>query len=93
MDELTTKPYAQWLEDTLKEVFDIDPVAISMQMRDADGTTYTCYWNVSSDDRAIMIDAMREDGYKDFIRNNKEEIRAIMDEDEEEDDDDCEGDS
>lgn len=92
MDDLATKPYAQWLEDTVKELFDIDPVAISMQMRKADGSTYTCYWNVDPDDRAIMLDAMREDGYIEFIRNNKDEIKAIFEEDEEEDDE-CEGDS
>lgn len=92
MDDLATKPYAQWLEDTVKELFDIDPVAISMQMRKADGSTYTCYWDVTPDDRAIMLDAMREDGYIDFIRNNKDEIKAIFEEDEEEDDE-CEGDS
>jgi len=92
MDDLTTKPYAQWLEASIKELFDIEPVAISMQMLDAEGTAYTCYWNVTPNDRAIMMDALREDGYREYIRNNKEEIREIMDEDEEEDDD-CEGDS
>jgi hypothetical protein len=34
-----------------------------------------------------MMDALREDGYREYIRNNKEEIREIMDEDEGEDDD------
>lgn len=92
LDEITNKPYAQWLEASIKELFDIEPVAISMQMLDADGAVYTCYWNVAPNDRAIMMDALREDGYREYIRNNKEEIREIMGEDEEEDDD-CEGDS
>ncbi len=88
LDEITNKPYAQWLEASIKELFDIEPVAISMQMLDADGAAYTCYWNVAPNDRAIMMDALREDGYREYIRNNKEEIKAIIDEDEEEDDDD-----
>ena len=87
MDEITNKPYAQWLEASIKELFDIEPVAISMQMLDAEGAAYTCYWNVAPNDRAIMMDALREDGYREYIRNNKEEIREIMDEDEGEDDD------
>lgn len=88
LDEITNKPYAQWLEASIKELFDIEPVAISMQMLDAEGAAYTCYWNVAPNDRAIMMDALREDGYREYIRNNKEEIREIMGEDEEEDDND-----
>lgn len=56
-------------------------------MRDADGKSYTCYWNCAQDDRAIIMDAMREDWLFNFLQNNREDIREILEgEDEEEGD-------
>ena len=55
-------PYAAWLEQTVQELFDICPVCIAMQMIDANGQAFTCYWNVNQNDRAVMLDSMREDG-------------------------------
>lgn len=77
-------PYAKWLEDTLKELYNLYPVSISMQMIGADGNAYTCYWNVTPNDRAIMIDAMQEDGVLDMIRSNKDLINEILNGEEEE---------
>ena len=77
-------PYAKWLEETLKELYNLYPVSIAMQMIGADGNAYTCYWNVTPNDRAIMIDAMREDGVLDMIRSNKDLINDILNGEEEE---------
>ena len=77
----------------MRELFDIDPTAIAMQMRDAEGQTYTCYWNCSTDDRACMADAMHDDGMFEFFRNNKEALREILDEEEEDEDGLCEPDT
>lgn len=76
--DYTAKPYAQWIENTVQQMFGIEPVAIAMQMRDAKGETYTCYWDCSQDDRAIMVDAMLQDGFLTYIRQAKDEIRAIL---------------
>jgi hypothetical protein len=47
-------------------------------MIDANGQAFTCYWNVNQNDRAVMLDSMREDGILDFLRNNREMVNAIL---------------
>ena len=84
-------PYAAWLEQAVQELFDICPVCISMQMIDANGQPFICYWNVNPNDRAIMIDAMREDGILDFLRNNREMVNAILNGEEEDTEEETEG--
>ena len=71
-------PYTAWLEEQVRTLYSLKIVAISMQMRDADGKTYTCYWNVSADDRAIMMDALKHDELWDFIQENREMILEML---------------
>ena len=52
-----------------------------LQMRDAEGKSYTCYWQVDADDRAVMLDAIQQDEWFDFIRNNRDLIAEILMED------------
>ena len=80
-DDIGSKPYAGWLEGVVREMFDIDPVCVAMQMRDGDGKSYTCYWNCTQDDRAVMADAVQLDGLLDLIRNNRGTIAEILSED------------
>ena len=80
-DEIGSKPYAAWLEGVVREMFDIDPVCVAMQMRDGEGKSYTCYWNCTQDDRAVMADAVQLDGLLDLIRNNRGTIAEILSED------------
>ena len=77
----------------MRKMFDIDPTAIAMEMRDADGQTYTCYWNCSRDDRTIMIDAMRDDGLLEFFRVNRHELLDILNGEEDDEDGLCESDT
>ena len=56
-------------------------------MIDSEGKVYTCYWNVSEDDRAIMSDALHNDAMFAFIRDNKEEILEILHADDDDDED------
>lgn len=62
----------------MREMFDIDPTAIAMEMTNANGNIYTCYWNVNQNDRACMIDAMHGDNLLDFIAVNKDVISDIL---------------
>lgn len=83
MDEAISfedKPYAEWLESVLRDLYGVNPNAIALQMRDDKGKTYTCYWQVSDDDRAIMMDAMRQDGLWSFIEANREAIAELLSE-------------
>jgi hypothetical protein len=85
-DDWTEKPFASWLEDTIRELVKANPVAIAMEMVDETGLVSTCYYDTSPNDRACMIDAMRDDARWEFIRDNREEILALLnDEDDDED--------
>lgn len=85
-DDWTAKPFASWLEDTIRELVKANPVAIAMEMVDETGLVSTCYYNTSANDRACMIDAMRDDARWEWLYDNREEIRAILSEDGDDDD-------
>ena len=89
-------PFAEWLEQSIQEMVAANPVAIAMEMVMEDGFVSTCYYNTSPNDRACMIDAMHDDARFEFIRENRDEIRAMLSDDyvDEEDDGDepCESD-
>ena len=86
----TTLPYAEWLETCISELVKATPVAIAMEMVAEDGLVSTCYYNTSPNDRACMIDAMRDDARFEFIKNNADEILAMLNG--EDDEEECEND-
>lgn len=77
-------PYVKWLEDIVREMVEIEPESIAMEMIGADDKTYTCYWETSADDRARMISAMQDDDRMEWVRENREAIKEILGEDGEE---------
>ena len=93
MADYTSKPYAHWVEDVMREMFEIDPTAIALEMRDAKGQTYTCYWDCSRDDRACMIGAMQDDDLLDFLAVNKDAVAEILNGEEGDEDGLCEPDT
>ena len=80
-NDWTTAPYAEWLEQSIQELVNANPQAIAMEMVGEDGLVSTCYYNTSPNDRACMIDAMRDDARFEFIKGNRDEIRAILSDD------------
>lgn len=82
----TDKPYAKWIEDTIQQLFKVDPTSIAIEMRDDKGQTYTCYWEVSRDDRACMIGAMQDDDLLDFLAVSKDVVIAILNGEEDDED-------
>ena len=87
-DDWTTAPYAEWLEESIQELVKANPIAIAMEMVSEDGLVSTCYYNTSPNDRACMIDAMRDDARWEFVRENRDEIRAMLSDDYVDDEDD-----
>lgn len=79
----------------MREMFEIDPVSIALQMRDASGQTYTSYWQCSRDDLAIMADAIAEDKIISLLRDSRDDLLEIINGEEGEEDDDglCESDT
>ena len=74
----TTAPYAEWLEECIKTMIEANPVAIAMEMVGEDGMVSTCYYNVSPNDRACMMDAMQDDAREMWVRDNKVIIKAFI---------------
>ena len=85
-DDWTAAPYAPWLGEVIQTMVASNPVSIAMCMIDENGLVSTCYYDTSPNDRACMIDAMRDDARWAFIRDNRDEIMALLnDEDDDED--------
>lgn len=72
----------------MRDMFEIDPVSIALQMRDNTGQTYTSYWQCNRDDLAIMADAIAEDKIISLLRDSRDALLDIIDGEEEEEDND-----
>ena len=77
-DDWSSKPYAAWLESCIREMIQADPVAIAMAIVSEDGCVSTCYYDVSPNDRACIIDAMRDDARERWLIDNREMIKAVL---------------
>ena len=82
----------EWLENVVREMVEIDPRSIAMEMIDENGSVSTCYYNTSQNDRSVMIDAMRDDDRFEWLANNREEIKSILFDDDDDVEDDNDGD-
>ena len=73
----------------IRDLVDIDPVAIAMQMMGEDGEIFSCYYNMSPNIRAQLIAGMQDDDRMEWVRNNRDLIAAIIagEDDEEEGED------
>ena len=77
-DTFSSKPFAPWLEEVVKGLFDNEPVSIAMEVINSDGQVSTAYWMCSPNDRALMVDAMRDDSRLEWLLNNREEVLEIL---------------
>ena len=77
----------------MREMFEIDPASIALQMRDESGQTYTSYWQCSRDDLAIMADAIAEDKIISLLRDSRDTLREILEGEEDDEDGLCEPDT
>ena len=92
MVDIESAPFSHWLESVVKDIYNLVPACIAVEMRDKEGRVYSSYWQMDGNDRACIIDALREDGILEFIRNNKDIILDIINEEEGDEDGLCETD-
>lgn len=91
--EFENKELAEFLEDAVQGLFDLDPNAIAIvAINDDRGIAGTQYYGCGVEDKGRIIHHINEDIIMDVILNNAEMIRNIVmdaddDEDEMEDDD------
>lgn len=77
----------------MRDMYNIEPVCIIMGMRDVTGQVFTSYWQADPNDFACIVDAIQSEAMLNFIRLNKDEIMAILNEEGDEEDGLCESDS
>ena len=91
--EFENKELAEFLEDAVQGLFDLDPNAIAIvAINDERGIAGTQYYGCGVEDKGRMIHHINEDIVMDIILNNADMIRNIVmdaenDDDEMEDDD------
>lgn len=88
-----TKPYAQWLEEVLPEMVELDPVSIGMVMIMPDGTVGTVYYNVDRHDMEVMQRAIADDSLIEFLKENADVVAQILAGEDGEDYEGCEPDT
>jgi len=80
-DNWTAAPYAEWLEDVIRDLVAANPICIAMEMITEDGEINTCYYNVDMNDRDVMIGAMQDDNRMRWFKNHREELLKILSDD------------
>lgn len=79
MSDIRTQPYAEWLEDALREMVDLRPATIGIVTIMTDGSTGTRYFNADNRDRMVMCEAINIDYLDELIRVNADRLRQILD--------------
>lgn len=83
MKDITKQEYAEWLEDALREMVELEPETIGIVLIMPDGTTGTQYYNADNRDRLIMMEALMIDYLDDLIQVNADHLRELLKEDDE----------
>lgn len=81
MVDFTKKKYAEWLEEILPQLFELDPESIGIVAIMKDWTQATSYFNCDNSDRVQMVRSIFQDCLKDWIIVNADMIRGIFDSD------------
>lgn len=84
MPDIKAQPYAEWLEECLKQLVEFQPVSIGIVAILPDGAVGTNYYNADNRDRLIMCESIQHDSLIELIRVNADTLRALLLEDEEE---------
>jgi hypothetical protein len=79
MTDIKAQPYAEWLESVLRQLVDMNPQAIGIVAIMPDGSTGTQYYNADARDLTIMREAIMLDYLTEFLANNADLLREIVD--------------
>ena len=79
MTDIKAQPYAEWLESVLRQLVDLSPRAIGIVVVMPDGSTGTQYYNSDLRDLTIMREAIMLDYLTEFLANNADLLREIVD--------------
>lgn len=80
-------PYAEWLEDGLRTIFEKNPRAICLIASLEDGTTLTGYYAASAQDKAVFAANVQADYMMDVMTANAQKLKDAIENAEEDDSD------
>lgn len=84
MSDITTQPYAKWLEECLHELVELEPTTIGIVTVMPDGSTGTQYYNADNRDRLVMMEAISIDYLHALIAVNADQLRELLNGEEDE---------
>lgn len=79
MEEMQNRPYAEWLEDGVANIFQKDPKAICLMAILPDGQVLSGYYNSDIWDKAMFKECVNQDITLDVINSNSDRIKEILD--------------
>lgn len=88
-NDITSRPYAKWLEKTLQELITFPVKGITLNAVTDNGEVYTNYYNISMADKLIVSGIIQQDAMLDTLAANG--IIEYEDEEEELDGEEKEG--
>lgn len=78
--DIECTPYAEWLEECIKLIFEEKPVCIAMVATLDSGETMTGYYNASAQDKAVFVHHIQTDVTMDIVRANIDLVKNALEE-------------
>lgn len=82
MSKLTELPYAQWLEQSLRNIIDLPVESICIITKMEDGEVGTGYWNAGVFDKLAFAGVIQQDAMLETLR-----VNGFIEDEEDEDED------
>lgn len=78
MTDFTKRPYSEWIEQSITQLFEMEPENIMFAAKFPDNTVGTAYYNCQNGDRFEFIRAVFTDCATEWIRLNADVISSIL---------------
>ena len=78
MTDFTNKPYSEWIEQTITQLFKMEPECIVISAGFTDGTYGTAYYNCDNANRIDAIRAIVADCAVEWICMNADLINNLL---------------
>ena len=70
LDEINTLPYAEWLENSLRNLMSMKIESICICTKSEDGGIGTGYWDCSMADKLVFSGIIQQDAMLETLREN-----------------------
>lgn len=82
--DIKETPYAQWLEEVLRDMVQLEPKQIALCVLVEGGASATSCYNCNSTDKALMAHSIYADSILDVVHENRDWINSDDEEAEDE---------